>query len=264
MLQKTIAFGCFICLTTLASAEALAQRSTGGNTARGGNTSSGLFGSRTIGGNLQPGSNSLFGGGTRGSSVGGSATTQQVQAGTVTGSERFINANRDATQSFVGVDTSEVRNIGGVGAGAANQGLGNAFNQFRQFDQFRQQFNNFNNAGQNARTQVRVGLTLGFEPPVATTTPFSGEVAQRLTRLPGVNLVGTPQVTFEGRTAVIRGAVASARDREMVSRLVLLEPGISAVRNEMTIASGSADPGSRPNLPPAAGQFAPPPAPPQS
>ncbi len=264
MFKKSLIAGCCVLAVTLATDRAFAQR--GGNSARGGSTSSGLFGSRTLGGNLQPGGNSLFGG-TRGGGINGSATTQELQAGTLTGSERFLNANRDATRNFVGVDAAEVRSVGTVGASGTSQGLGNALNQFRQFGQFRQQlnnFNNFNNAfGQNARTPVRIGLTLGFEPPASVGAPVSGQVEQRLTRLPGVNLVGSPQVTLEGRTAVVRGTVATERDREMVSRLLLLEPGISAVRNELTVA-GTGGPDSPRLAPPAAGQFAPPPTPPQS
>jgi hypothetical protein len=259
--------GGVLCLAMLLPATAWAQRTTG-NTARGGTTTSGLFGSRTLGGDVSSSGNSLFGSGGQGqAAIGSSATTAEgMQAGTVTGSERFVRGNRTAANSFVGADTTEVRNISSGGDIAAQRGMQNAFNQFRQLNQFAQQFGNFNNNyNQNSRTQVRVALTLGFEPPVATgPADVTAVVGERLTRLPGVRLAGTPQVVVEGRTAVVRGTAATEQDRERVSRLLLLEPGIAAVRNEMTVAQGSAGPGSRPSSPPAAGSIEPPPRPPQS
>lgn len=239
-------------LLLFAPSPLLAQQGSNFGGARGGSTTSGLFGSRTLGGNLQGGGNSLFGSGTRGSSAGSSATTQQMQGGVLTGNERFMNQNRDVTRNFVGADAGEVRSIGTAGNAQAQnlQGLQNAFSQFRQFNQLQQQFNNLNNAGQAARTPVRIGLTLGFDAPAAVSTRVSSTVAGRLTRLPGVEFVGAPQVSFVGRTAVVQGTVASERDRELVSRLLLLEPGISAVRNELTIARGSAGSGAPRLAPP--------------
>jgi hypothetical protein len=205
-----------------------------------------------------------------GSTVSG-ATTQQLQSTQVSISDRFMRGNRDAGASFVGADINEVRGVGSATQGGVQglQGLQsrqrnqNAFNQFRQFDQLREQLQNMNNFGRNNRTQVRIGLTLGFTPPPAVTTATTAAVAQRLTQLPGLSLADNPQVLLEGRTAVVRGTAASEQDREMVSRLLLLEPGISSVRNEMTVAQGTADPDSLLNSPPA-GRPEPPPAPPQS
>jgi hypothetical protein len=191
--------------------------------------------------------------------------------------DRSINAGRNATQSFVGADYGEVRGVGTLGGGTGLQGggrglLGGQFgqaNQFRQFDQLRQQFQNFNNMNQQqGRTQVRIALTLGFEPPLPPSsagpevTPIAQMAQQRLPRLPGVTLVGTPEVWMQGRTAIVRGVVASDRDRELVSRLLLLEPGISSVRNEMTVAQADSGPGSIPTPPAAATSE--PPLPPQS
>jgi hypothetical protein len=247
MLRNTLTISGLICV--MATSSAFAQRtSTTGGTNRGGNTTSGLFGSRTIGsGSIQSGGNSLFGSsGNRSTGT----TTQQQELGNVTGSERFINSNRNAAQNFVGADINEVRAVGAVGAGNtgnnAQRGFQNAFNQFRQLNQF-QQFANNAFGQQNRNTQVRIGLTLGFTPAPTAAGPLSAAVEQRLTRLPGVNLVGTPQLALEGRTAVVRGVAASERDREMVSRLLLLEPGISDVRNEMTVGPATATPGSIPN-----------------
>jgi hypothetical protein len=230
---------------------------------------------------LQPSQSSLFGGtgGTSNATVrgsgGNSAANQLFQTDAQSTGQRSINAGRNMQQSFVGADMGEVRGVGTVGGtNALGQGGRGGFqnqfnqNQSRQLDMFRQQFQNLNNLNQQNRpTQVRIALTLGFTPPSppsgATATRLAAMAERRLPRLPGVTLVGTPQVLMEGRTAVVRGEAASEQDRELVSRLLLLEPGISSVRNEMTVAQASVGPGSIPTPPPVAPPD-PPPAPPQS
>jgi osmotically-inducible protein OsmY len=50
-----------------------------------------------------------------------------------------------------------------------------------------------------------------------------------------LNLPVPMEVSVQGATATLRGVVASARDREMAELLVRFEPGISTVRNELTV-----------------------------
>ena len=236
---------------------------TGGRSmSRGGSTSSGLFGQRTVGGaQSRNAASNLFGGGGGARGGQGPGFTQNATA-----NDRFSATSRNAAQSFVGADTGEVRAVGIAGGAAAAQGqqqfrgLQDAFSQFRQFNQ-RDAFNQ-NAFGQQARVPVRVTLQLGFTPTAPAPAQVSTVLSRRLAQLPGVQLVGTPEVLLDGRIAVVLGTAASERDRELVSRLLLLEPGVSAVRNEMSVAqAGSA--GSTPNSPPAVDQPEPPPAPPQ-
>jgi hypothetical protein len=49
-------------------------------------------------------------------------------------------------------------------------------------------------------------------------------------------------VSVEGATATLRGEVASERDRTLAERLVLFEPGIDSVRNELKVRSPSKGP----------------------
>jgi hypothetical protein len=61
--------------------------------------------------------------------------------------------------------------------------------------------------------------------------------------------MGSVNIEMEGQTAVLRGQVATAQDREqdraLVARMLLLEPGISDVRNELTFAPSN-DPAAQP------------------
>ena len=66
-------------------------------------------------------------------------------------------------------------------------------------------------------------------------------------------------VSMEGRTAILRGEVTSARERDLAELVALVEPGISRVRNELKLAKplvpppprhDSEDSASEPPLPP--------------
>jgi hypothetical protein len=274
MRQSLLHSGSALLVGIILASEAFAQFSVGptssiGGSSIGGSGSSGgsLFsGQRTTGGlaGSQSGGNSLFSGG---AGALGTTSSQLQQAGTVQGGERFLNQNRSA-QSFVGADINEIQNVGGINTQTQlGRNLQGALGNVQQIQAFRQQLNNLRNMngafGQNQQTQVRIGLSLGFTAPSAAAAPMVAAAGERLTRLPGITLVGTPEIALEGRTAVVRGIAASEQDRERVSRLLLLEPGISSVRYEMTVAQGTADRGSLPGSRPAAGPSEPPPAPPQ-
>ncbi|MCO6454604.1 MAG: BON domain-containing protein [Pirellulaceae bacterium] len=92
--------------------------------------------------------------------------------------------------------------------------------------------------GQRAGTgqlPIRAPIRIGF-----TQASISGEIVSsrfqtRLTNLPGVRLTGPIEVVMDGQTAVLRGTVASENDRDLIARLATLEPGISEVRNELTV-----------------------------
>lgn len=85
--------------------------------------------------------------------------------------------------------------------------------------------------------RVRTRLRLGFTNPASA----RGSVSTRFTSV--VNRVleredvggGQVTVTLEGDTAVLRGIVPSDHTRSVLENLAMLEPGIGAVRNELTV-----------------------------
>ena len=89
----------------------------------------------------------------------------------------------------------------------------------------------------NTTGRVRTRLRLGFSSP----TRSAGMVSTRFTSV--VNRVlerpdlggGQVTVTLEGDIAVLRGTVASDHTRSVLENLAMLEPGIGAVRNELTV-----------------------------
>ena len=96
--------------------------------------------------------------------------------------------------------------------------------------------------GTSGTTQIRTQIGLGFTVPKPSATEVSARLTNRLPRIPGLESVSGLDVKMDGQTVVLRGVVATERERDLVARLVLLEPGISDVRNELTVSPSSAEP----------------------
>jgi len=87
-----------------------------------------------------------------------------------------------------------------------------------------------------------IKVKVGFEnesSPFADSRAMAG-LQRRVGRISALNL---ELVTIEGRTAVLRGSVASDQARLLAEQLILLEPGIDSVRNELTSSWKAPEPG---------------------
>lgn len=169
-----------------------------------------------------------------GTAVGNNGQLQLGNAGQTTGNERFMRGNRQAS-NFVGADISEVSQLfSNLTAGRANSdGAGNFGPQQGN------RGNDFNNQQGNNQSQiVPHRLTVGFRyPRTRISLPAAnaaGEISiLGLTRIPSR---GPLTVELQDRTATLRGVVATDHDRVLAEQLTLLEPGISQVQNELTVA----------------------------
>lgn len=183
-----------------------------------------LFGTRSLGQPLARRSGSrAF---SRGSS--GPAT------GTVlTGSERFLRGNRSRSD-FVGSDSRDrggfVGSVQGSTAGSVRSttsglrvemGTTSAVNRPR--------------AAPSRTGMYEPRLQVAFEVPVAAPESVNSELTKRLGSTRAITRKGPISVSVAGRTAILRGVVASERDRRLAQMLVLFEPGVSDVRNELTV-----------------------------
>lgn len=84
--------------------------------------------------------------------------------------------------------------------------------------------------------RVEVGFSVAA-PPVSVVT----SAVNRSFHSPTLSSrFGGIQVSLDGDTAVLRGTVASANDRQLAEQMALLEPQISSVRNELMIGTSSA------------------------
>jgi osmotically-inducible protein OsmY len=246
MLRKLFAAAC-CCLAVASPAAAQFTQSNIG----GGTSTYGSFGNRTLGGGMNGPSSANFTGNngamgnTFGSTAGAAGTTGQQTAGSgLTGSERFLRQNRQG--AFVGADSGDAGNLMSQAGQGGMNGMNGMFNPQSMFSQFarmnQQRQNNFNNrnngrGGKNKELRVAIKADISTTNLAASPTNVSRQFASRLRNLPALENTAAVQVTMEGRTAILTGTVASERDRELVAGLAMLEPGISAVQNNLVVGA---------------------------
>jgi len=227
-------------------------------------SSSGLFGNVTTGTGLSPGTSSLFGSSGAGGSSGQGFNPSAAGTQAPTSTAGFIGANtaQTAQQSFVGAAQANANGssqygsansrmggmggaggmggmgMGGMGMGGMGMGMG-GMGMGGMGGARNGRFGAGMFGGNNTATtpQVRVTVTLGFEPTVAESEQFSSAVAEHLEALPALHWQGPAQVVMQGRTAILRGVVATEHDRELAERVVRLEPTVDQVQNQLVVAS---------------------------
>jgi hypothetical protein len=77
-------------------------------------------------------------------------------------------------------------------------------------------------------------IQLGFAPPRSFEDPAAA-VAQLIGRVSQIEKRSTITVAVENETAVLRGRVATERDRLLAENLARFQPGIWRVRNELVV-----------------------------
>ena len=187
--------------------------------------STGAFGQRNLGGTITNPQNSF--GGTP------SRDFEQEGVGQVTGTERFV---RDARQpgEFVGADLGDTQNFFSQATSAFQ--LNNQPISRNNRNANRQNAGQF--GGQQSRARIlRRRLHVAFRHPQLSSTNVGNSINARLKRLSAPNSPLDIQVAMQGRTAVLQGTVASEEERKLAATLVSLEPGVSAVRNELTVSA---------------------------
>lgn len=249
------------------------------------------FGNRTIGSSVSQGTRTMFGGGLSGSGTGsqggfrlGSGQGPYGQTGiptTVGGQARqagdFVGANaQQAGRNFVGAtqagSTGTGQGLGAaqgmagaVGAGAVRPGLLPGGAGQRRPGQAGTGFGAGMMGAQGASTAppIRARLSLGFDSPKVDSQKISSSLAQRLVEAPALRWHTPAQVEIQGRTAILRGVVATQHDRDLAERVVRLEATVEQVQNLLVVAgpgpSGSGKPDSSSAVP--AGPALSPPAP---
>ena len=220
MIGSTVLRIAFMVMLFLGVRPTLAQVS--GNSRTGFNNSSGLFGQRSLGG----------GGFSQGGGAQSLLQPERQFGGQFELGERFgrESLSQAGAGGFVGTDREEASNVFSRMQGAtASSGI-------EQFLQRAAQREFENQSGNSAsREMLRPRLTLGFEPSADLESRLGAQMSHRLARIPGLQITERVTVALQGRTAVLRGRVASEHDRSMLARLALLEPGVSDVQNDIAV-----------------------------
>ena len=234
-----------------------------------------LFGnSSALGGTMTGGVQRSFAGGTGGAgevgqsaqNIGGVAgemanalrgMTQQFISSSATNAGQagqFVGADAGDMQSFVGdVQAGQRRQTSVQGVSSRSSGRSNRSGGFGRGA----------SRGRRTATQFRSTIRVGFSRSVVAPSRVSTALAQRLSRSRRVQTVSPVEVVIQGRTATLRGVVATGYDRALAEQLARLEPGIGQVRNELVVAVTPAEPelpapGEAPAQPLAAPMAAPP------
>jgi len=149
---------------------------------------------------------------------------------------RFYRDNREAT-AFVGADSGEER--GFVGSQQATE-LGGEPEITSAVDDFQLELVPDANVTAEPIVPARTGmypprLQVKFDFRPRPPSKVSTEVADRLVSVLSLDDSSSIEVLVEGDVAILRGEVASERDRRMAGLLVRFEPGIADSRNELTV-----------------------------
>jgi len=172
----------------------------------------------------------------RGFQVGRVAQALDAPAGQIRGTERFLRGNRSGSD-FVGSDMRDRTTFVGAQAVDVRTPVVSAVQDLRAAREV-----NLNEPARSSRGNrlysPRLRVDFAFTP--GTDAQLSARLANQLQVTETLNLLAPIAVSVADGTATLRGVAASERDREMAGLLVRLEPGVSAVRNELTVQTPTA------------------------
>jgi hypothetical protein len=185
---------------------------------------------------MSPSSPTTVGGTATGSGTSGRTGTQAggLSLGTTGRNAGGLTSLGGLNTGFGGLNTG----LGGLntGLGGFGAGLGGAGG----FSQLGAQAGGLTGATGQTQQRVRAQMSIGFRPRPVATPQLSNQLASRLGRAPQFQIHGPLQVELVGRTVVLRGTVDSAHARDLAERMAMLEPGVSTVQNELSVAAAPA------------------------
>ena len=163
--------------------------------------------------------------------LGGSISRRSIrgsQTNVVSGAERFIRGNRRRS-NFVG---SDPRRFVGAQFGEPIGRSRGPVSQSRKTQARRIVNPPYPALQKNGPYEPR--LEIAFESQ-STNSTVTSALTSRLESLQGLQRLGSISVSVQDQTAKLRGEVVSARARDLAELVVLFEPGISSVSNELVV-----------------------------
>ncbi|MBC7353119.1 MAG: hypothetical protein H5U08_12230 [Thermogutta sp.] len=234
-------------------------------------TGTSLFGtSQTLGSSLTPGTSTRISGSSRSGTGLGTTSSIPITSGQFMNIQAVNMAQQlfGSSNSFVGAEASEAFNPlsmqgtgtsrSGVSSGLTSRGslstlgrstLGTSLLGGRSLlgssrsmlgSRSSSRIRSFGR-GRTQQDVIPSALRVGFSAPQPPAQVVSQELTALVSRVTSQRSAnGMPpsvQVAVEGRTAILKGTVPSANDRLVLERLLLLEPGIDKVQNELVVAA---------------------------
>lgn len=165
----------------------------------------------------------------------GQASNALEQTGQVT-SDAAINRG----SGFVGGDSSDgftLRNAptnGNTSSASARGMTGMAGGRGGMGGRGGQQ-NQLGGGRNTTRQALRFPFRIGFESVGRAAPVVKATAERRITKLPGIQSENKIVVVIEKETAVLQGTAVNDKQRDLIARLMLLEPGVYKVRNELVV-----------------------------
>ncbi len=156
--------------------------------------------------------------------------------GQITGDERYMRDARDATD-FVGADSREGGFVGGQSTadGEIKSAIESAGDLVREAVD--PAINRMQTLPQLQTGMYAPRLRLGFTPTTLPAPVLERSMAQRLTASSVIHSTAPLEVSMAGRSARLRGTVGSEHEKRLAGLMLLFEPGISKVQNELAVAT---------------------------
>ena len=93
---------------------------------------------------------------------------------------------------------------------------------------------------------MTLGLDMGSDLSVSANPQLGSIVMDRLAKSMRLSPGSPVAVKVQGDTAVLQGVVATQHDRALAEQLILLEPGVARVTNELRVDPSGATVGKPP------------------
>jgi hypothetical protein len=131
---------------------------------------------------------------------------------------------------------ADTRRVTGQSAGAGGGNAGGAQGGLRSGGNILSQLFGGNQQTQSSRRTLRAPLRVDFDVIRPDNTTVATQLEQRFVHIKPLKGVGSNiQVQVIDRVATLTGSVNTAAEKDMAERITRLEPGISSVRNELTV-----------------------------
>lgn len=85
------------------------------------------------------------------------------------------------------------------------------------------------------RKPIRASVRPEIEMSARGAADLSARTTSRFTNLPAAQKFPNVNASYENGSVVLRGSVATEKDKKMMERLMKLEPGVDSVRNELLV-----------------------------
>lgn len=154
-------------------------------------------------------------------------------SGTISGTERYLRGNR-RRGAFIGTDSRDPRGFVGSLEGTATGNVAPTTVGLRTPPPITSSVNQPRTPRRQA-DMYDPKLEVGFEITPRDTKSVQVEIERHLREDSARDRFGQIEVSLEGETATMRGTVASANDRSVAEALVLFEPGVRTVRNQLVV-----------------------------